>query len=93
MCPTSNVRTGAVPSLDQHPIRSFYRRGLAVTVNSDDPIAFGTTISDEYVLLAQRLGFTLADLRQLTLNALAGSFLPATEQAALHAEVSRLASL
>ena len=89
MCPTSNLRTGAVAALADHPIRVFYRQGLAVTVNSDDPTHFGATLTDEYLLLARRLGFSLADLRQLTLNAVEGAFQPAAVRAALRAEVQR----
>ena len=89
MCPTSNLRTGAVSALANHPIRAFHRQGLAVTVNSDDPTHFGATLTDEYLLLARRLGFSLADLRQLTLNAVEGAFQPAAVRAALRAEVER----
>ena len=89
MCPTSNLRTGAVSTLAVHPIRAFYRQGLAVTVNSDDPTHFGATLTDEYLLLARRLGFSFADLRQLTLNAVEGAFQPAAARAALRAEVER----
>ena len=87
MCPTSNIRTGAIASLADHPIRAFHQRGLAVTVNSDDPTHFGSTVTDEYLLLVRRLGFSFADLRQLTLNAVEGAFQPAAMRAVLRAEV------
>jgi adenosine deaminase len=76
MCPTSNVCTGVVPALQQHPIRPFFDRGLAVTVNSDDPTMFNTNMNHEYLQLHQHLDFTVAELFQLTLNALHSSFLP-----------------
>ena len=60
-----------------------------MTVNSDDPAHFGATLTDEYLLLARRLGFSFADLRQLTLNAVAGAFQPAAVRAVLRAEVER----
>ena len=47
VCPTSNVRTGAVPSLAQHPLRRLYDAGVRVTVNSDDPTFFGASMTDE----------------------------------------------
>ena len=89
MCPTSNLRTGVISSLEKHPIRAFYRRGIPVTVNSDDPMHFGTNLTNEYLLLAHRLGFSLSHLRQLTINAAAGAFQPATTRATLRAEVQQ----
>ena len=76
MCPTSNVRTRVVPSLEHHPIRALFDQGLMVTVNSDDPAMFNTNMNNEYLQLHHRLGFTVAELFRLTLNALDTSFLP-----------------
>ncbi|UCE09569.1 MAG: adenosine deaminase [Candidatus Thorarchaeota archaeon] len=74
-CPVSNVRTGAVQSLQEHPIREFYDMGLLVTVNSDDPTFFHTDLDNEYLQLHEHLGFTLSDLLRLSLNAVDASFL------------------
>ncbi|MHA2041661.1 MAG: adenosine deaminase, partial [Candidatus Thorarchaeota archaeon] len=57
-CPVSNVRTGVVASIEEHPIREFYDRGLLVTVNSDDPAFFDTNITFEYTQLHDKLGFS-----------------------------------
>ena len=82
-CPVSNVRTGAVASVAQHPIREFIDSGIRVTVNSDDPPMFGTDMNNEYVQLHRQLGFTVEELFQLSLNAVDSAFLPWEEKAAL----------
>jgi len=74
--PISNVRTGVVPSLERHPIRTFLDRGLSVTVNSDDPSMFGTDMNNEYLQLQRKLGLTIPELLKLSLNAVDSSFLP-----------------
>lgn len=74
-CPVSNVRTGVVQSLSEHPVGDFYKRGLLVSVNSDDPSFFDTSITNEYTQLYDVLGFSLADLINITLNAVESSFL------------------
>jgi len=75
-CPTSNVRTGAVRSLENHPIRNFFEQGLRVTVNTDDPSMFGTDMNNEYLQLHQRLKFTISELFKLSLNGVDSLFLP-----------------
>lgn len=82
-CPVSNVRTGVVSSIREHPIREFYDRGISVTVNSDDPSMFGTDMNNEYLQLHRELGFTVAELFQLSLNAVESSFLPDDERGRL----------
>jgi adenosine deaminase len=74
LCPTSNVRTGAAPSLAQHPIRALFGAGVPVTVSSDDPLAFQTSVTRELELLHNTLGFTLHELNQLTSYARAHAF-------------------
>ena len=85
VCVTSNVKTGVYPSAAAHPIRSLFEQGLLITVNSDDPTMFHTTLSDEYAVLARDLGFAPAELRTLSLNGVDASFLPEAEKAALRA--------
>lgn len=75
-CLVSNVRTRTVPSLQQHPIRTFIDGGIIVTVNTDDPSMFCTDMNNEYVQLHKSLGFTIPELFKLSLNAVASSFLP-----------------
>lgn len=86
MCPVSNVKTGAVPSLAAHPIRQYLDAGLLVTVNSDDPPMFGTSITNEYRVLARDLGMGRDDLQRLALNGIEASFLSASEKERMTAE-------
>jgi adenosine deaminase len=85
MCPTSNLRTRAVPSLAEHPARRLLREGLLVTINTDDPGLFGIDLSHEFELCRDALGFTLEDLRTATENALRTSFLPEETKRAVRA--------
>ena len=83
--PTSNLRLGVAQSYAAHPIRALHDAGVAVTVNSDDPPMFGTTLTDEYLLLAEHLDFTLDELIDANLRAVRAAFLPDTERAGLGA--------
>ncbi|MGW3897347.1 adenosine deaminase [Micromonospora profundi] len=81
ICPTSNVRTRAVASLDEHPLPRLVEAGLLVTINSDDPPMFGTTLNDEYAVAARLLGAGPRELAGLARNAVTASFLdPAGKQ-------------
>jgi adenosine deaminase len=75
MCPVSNVRTGVVKSLNEHPIRSYYEQGLIVTVNTDDPKMFGTCLADEYRLLVEECCFSMHDICSLILFGIQSSWL------------------
>ena len=86
MCPLSNVRTGVTPSIDQHPVRRYFERGLLVTVNTDDPKMFGNTLAEELRLLEERLGCSRDDVRQVVLNGLRASWLPEERKAQLIGE-------
>jgi adenosine deaminase len=77
---TSNIMTKVVKDLAHHPVRRFYQEGLLVTINSDDPTMFNSTLTNEYQLLHDRLDFRLNDLRQLTINAAHASFLASEEK-------------
>ena len=70
VCPISNVRTGLVPDLAHHPIREYYQQGLLVTVNSDDPKMFDTSLEREYQQLMETFGFGLEDVKKLITNAI-----------------------
>jgi adenosine deaminase len=83
MCPISNLRTGVVASIAQHPIREFFERGLLVTVNTDDPKMFGNTLAEEYQVLVDCLGFSKDQVRRLIMNAIQASWLPAVQKADL----------
>ena len=73
MCPGSNVRTGVVVDLASHPIRDFMKRGLVVTVNTDDPTMFGNSLAGEYRALAD-LGVTRREILGLARNAIESSW-------------------
>ena len=83
ICPTSNLCLGIYPSYEAHPIRWLWEQGVYVTVNSDDPSMFDTDLVGEYQALVTHLGFTVAELEQLSLNAVQASFLPAAQKEAL----------
>lgn len=83
VCPVSNLKTGVFPSLEQHPIKYFFENGLFVTINSDDPAMFGTTITEEFLLLHEQLNFSLDNIKKLALNGARASFLPEKEKAEL----------
>ena len=76
VCPSSNVATRAVASLEQHPLRAFVEAGVAVTINSDDPPMFGTTLNQEYAVAADLLGLDEAGLADLARAAVRASFAP-----------------
>src|SRR5215472_15668983 len=87
VCPTSNLRTGALArqtgradaGYEQHPLTSFVRRGLPATLSSDDPAMFETTVSDEY-RHAERMGLTPRELVLLAEASFLHSFLPPAEK-------------
>jgi adenosine deaminase len=87
MCPISNVRTGVVPDLAAHPIRAFFERGLFVTVNTDDPAMFHTSLAHEYRELARVHGFSTEEIRRLVENAARASWLAGGGKAELLARL------
>lgn len=82
-CPTSNIITGVVPSWECHPIRALYRAGVRVTVNSDDPAMFGTTLVKEWEALAGRLDLSAGEVLSIGLQTGRATFLPEEEKNAL----------
>ncbi len=87
VCPTSNIATRAVEALDEHPIKQMYDAGVLVTVNSDDPPMFNTTLNHEYEIAADLLGLDEPGVTALAKNAVRASFLPESDKAALEAEM------
>jgi|WetSurMetagenome_2_1015567.scaffolds.fasta_scaffold25386_2 adenosine deaminase len=75
VCVTSNVKTGVVPSLALHPVRTLFERQLCITINSDDPTMFDCSVTGEYLLLLDHLGFSIADIKTLSLNGVLASAL------------------
>ncbi|MER5455001.1 adenosine deaminase [Micromonospora sp. NPDC002389] len=81
VCPTSNVRTRAVAAIEEHPLPTLVEAGLLVTINSDDPPMFGTTLDDEYAVAARLLDAGPEQVAALARNAVTASFLdPAGKQ-------------
>jgi len=80
ICVTSNLRTGVCPELAQHPVRRYFDQGLMLTLNSDDPAMFGSSLTQEYVLVQEAFGFTDEHLRELARNSFEASFLAAEKK-------------
>jgi adenosine deaminase len=74
VCLSSNVHTGATPSLAQHPFPIFLREGFRVTLNTDNRLMSGVTMTDELMLASEHFGCDLGDLKQLTVNAMKSAF-------------------
>ncbi|MCX4236780.1 adenosine deaminase [Streptomyces sp. A15ISP2-DRY2] len=87
VCPTSNIATRAVRTLDEHPLKAFVDAGVVVTINSDDPPMFGTDLNNEYAVAARLLDLDERGLAELAKNAVDVSFLDAPGKAALSAEI------
>lgn len=85
MCPSSNVLTRVVDSFEAHPLPQLLRAGLNVTVNSDDPPMFNTDLTTEFVRSVDAFALSRDEVRRLSENAIAATFLPRAEQAALRA--------
>ena len=80
ICITSNLRTGCCKTVSEHPVKQYFDHGLMITLNTDDPAMFGTTLSHEYQLAQQAFGFTDEHLRELARNSFEASFLPAEKK-------------
>ncbi len=83
MCPTSNVHTGAAPSLAEHPIGLLRRLSFRVTVNTDNRLMSGVTLSSELAALVETFDWSWRDLNWLTINAMKSAFYPFDERLAL----------
>jgi aminodeoxyfutalosine deaminase len=88
VCPTSNLRTRAVATLEEHPLREMVAAGLRVTINSDDPPMFGTDLCGEYLAAADLLGLDETGVADLARAAVDASFLDIEGKARLNAEIS-----
>ncbi|MFF3404483.1 adenosine deaminase [Streptomyces sp. NPDC002659] len=87
VCPTSNIATRAVGSINEHPIKEFYRAGLVVTINSDDPPMFGTDLNREYAVSARLLDLDEQGVATLAKNAVEASFLDRPGKERIVAEI------
>ena len=96
VCITSNVQTAAVASADVHPVRAYYEAGVAVTLNTDNRLVSGTTVTDEYWLAHRALGLGWSELLEIARTGFRSAFLPDGEKRALiervETEMARLDS-
>ncbi|NKZ00338.1 adenosine deaminase [Nocardiopsis alborubida] len=83
MCPSSNVQTGAAESIADHPIRLLHDLRFRVTVNTDNRLQSGTSLSEEFARLSEAFGYGWDDLQWFTVNAMKSAFLPFDERLAL----------
>lgn len=87
VCPSSNIATRAVPTLSEHPIVAFRDAGITLTVNSDDPPMFGTTLNREYEIAADLLGLDQDGVADLSRTAVRASYAPEDVKARVLSEI------
>ncbi|GID25254.1 adenosine deaminase [Paractinoplanes brasiliensis] len=87
LCPSSNVQTGAAPSIAEHPIGLLHDLRFRVTVNTDNRLMSGTSMSREMALLSEAFGWGWSELQWLTINAMKSAFIPYDERLAIINEV------
>ncbi len=88
-CPISNLRIGAIRTIEQHPIRHYFDRGILVTVNTDDPLMFHNTLAEELRLLETVHRFTRDEIKQVVLNGVESSWLDEDRKRELKLEFLR----
>ena len=74
MCPSSNVQTGAAPSIGRHPLRLLRQLQFRVTVNTDNRLMSQVSLSSEFALLVKEFGYGWSDIEWLTINAMKSAF-------------------
>jgi adenosine deaminase/aminodeoxyfutalosine deaminase len=80
ICLSSNLKTGCCLQIHDHPVRKYFDAGLMLTLNTDDPAMFQTSLTREYELAQNELGFTDEHLRELARNSFEASFLAAEKK-------------
>ncbi|GAA1413861.1 adenosine deaminase [Catellatospora coxensis] len=93
VCPTSNLRTRAVADLAEHPLAAIVAAGVPVSVNSDDPPMFGTTLNNEYVVAARLLDLDAAGVAELARQGVRHSFASEQVKSTLLAEIDSYAAI
>lgn len=87
MCPSSNLQTGAAASFAEHPIGLLRKLHFRATVNTDNRLMSGTSMSREFELLTEAFDYTLDDMQWFTVNAMKSAFIPFDERLAMINEV------
>ncbi|MCX6561077.1 MAG: adenosine deaminase [Candidatus Aminicenantes bacterium] len=87
MCPTSNLRLGAVARIEDHPAAAFLRRGLCVSLATDDPAVFGCDLPGEFALLDAAFGLIEDEVRRLSRNAVEAAWCGDADKARLRTEI------
>ncbi|HWZ43044.1 MAG TPA: adenosine deaminase [Candidatus Saccharimonadales bacterium] len=90
VCLSSNVRTGACADLKSHPVRRLFDQGMMITLNTDDPEMFQTSLSGEYELAQEMFGFSNEHLRELARNSFEASFLSADQKLGFLAQIDQI---
>ena len=87
VCPTSNIRTGAVASITDHPAADFLRRGFKISLSTDDPTLFGADLAGEFDSMVRTFGLSEAEVRTLLLNAVDAAWCGLEEKGRLRMEI------
>lgn len=88
VCPTSNVQTRVVPTFADHPLARYVIMGAVVTINTDNRLMSGVSLTDEYVRCAQHLNFDIDTLAMLAITSFDSAFLPHIEREALRETIA-----
>ncbi len=91
MCITSNLRTGACKEVQDHPVRKFFDEGLMITLSTDDPAMFQTSLNKEFEIAQQEFNFSEEHLRELARNSIEASFLPVEKKLRFMQQIDFLA--
>jgi adenosine deaminase len=76
ICLISNVKTKVVESIEKHPVRHYFERGIPISINTDDPKMFGNSLSEEYQVLEAKFGFSHEEIQKTILQSVEASWLP-----------------
>ncbi|MEE8437110.1 MAG: adenosine deaminase [Candidatus Neomarinimicrobiota bacterium] len=90
ICPLSNLRTGVIKNLKDHPLRYFFDKGILVTVNTDDPKMFGNSLAEEYESMFKIQGFSRNEIFKIILNGIDCSWLSHKEKIALRKRFNKI---
>jgi len=91
VCPTSNLLSGVVRTLADHPLRAMLDAGLKVTINTDDPAICATTLSDEYRLMIEALQISVEQIREMNIHALNAAYMDVPTRAGLQSLIDQAA--